>query len=99
MKKTNMKLYMELLKMTRASLEMLVHDFLNVRDIRFDNLNVTTVVDEDWVTIDELTLYYDEDLIIIGRPDGCSVPFQYGLIEIPNGGLIDIILTLESRLK
>jgi hypothetical protein len=93
------KLTMELLKMTRASLENLIYEFTRVKDISLENLNVNTAVDGEWVKIDSIRFYYD-DMFFCGYLDGVrTLGASYDIFDIPNGGLMDIILKLESRLK
>lgn len=94
------KLTMELLKMTRASLENLVYEFTRVKDISLENLNVTTAVDGEWVNIDSIRFFFGEDIVFCGKLNDYDILYaMYDIFDIPNGCLIDVILELESRLK
>jgi hypothetical protein len=97
--KKNTKLTMELLKMTRASLENLIFEFTRVMDISLENLNVTTAVDGEWVKIDSIRFYYDDMFFCGYLDDERTLGVSYDIFDIPNGGLMDIIHTLDSRLK
>lgn len=94
------KLRLELLKMRRASLEKLVYEFTRVTDISLENLNITTAIDDEWVKIDSLRFYYGEDMYFCGKiDDHRDIHVEYDIFHVPDGCLIDTILTLESRLK
>lgn len=100
MKKTNRKLWIQLMKMDIRSLRNLVQQFTGVSDISLTDLNVKTVIDGDIVIIDEMRFYYGDDLFFYGKShENSCVSLSYDIYEIPRGGLTDIILTLESRLK
>lgn len=94
------KLRLELLQMTRASLEMLIYEFTRVQDISLEDLRVTTAVDNHWVNIEAIRFYWGCDMFFCGYlDDERTLGVSYDISEIPNGGLIDTILRLESRLK
>lgn len=94
-----MKLFMELLKTDLRKLRNLVHEFTRVKDISLEDLNVTTAVDGEWVKIDSIRFYFGEDMFFCSESKNGEVLASYDIYDMPRGGLMSIILELESRLK
>jgi hypothetical protein len=99
MKKGNTRLWIELMKTDLRKLRHFVNELSRVKDISLENLNVTTVLDGELVMIDSIRFYYDEDMFFCSESKGGDVLASYDIYDIPRGGLTDIILELESRLK